>query len=251
MDVGLLDDLADRRPLRREERECFYQALAAAAGAEKGQLRKEAVDRDSVEPLFNDPAQQRGKLVMLSGTARRVLRVRVEDPDIRRRFGIDHYYEIYLYTDDSQGNPLVFCVTRLPNGMPTGTGPDYTEPVSVAGFFLKSWAYPSGRRAEPDQGDRPPPLQLAPLLVGREAVWRGPDRQNSVPIWGAVGGAVFVLILLAVWLWLLKTSRADRRSRRMVQTCSVPEHVNPARPTAELDRILDGSVTDENHCSDE
>ncbi len=226
MDVGLLDELADRRPIdwREEdwqEGECFYRMLAAVGRAGEDQLSREARRRlaqrgekkYSVEPLFNRPAQHRGALVILSGTVRRALRVRVEDLDIRRRFGIDHYYELYLYTDDSQGNPLVFCVRRLPEGMPTGQGPEYAEPVSVAGFFLKSWAYRPvlGERCG---GGRGAPFQLAPLLVGREPVWHEPKEKGTTPIWGILGAAGFVLLLLGIWLWLAARSRADRRFRR-------------------------------------
>lgn len=222
MDVGLMDDLADRRPIRGEERECFYQALAAVGRAREGELRKAAAarlarqgaDRDSVAPLFNDPADQRGKLVMLSGTARRVLKIRVDDPDVRRRFGIDHYYEIYLYTDDSQGNPVVFCTRHLPKDMPTGEGPNYGEAASVAGFFLKSWAYPSGQTYQPDEDGRPGAFQLAPLLVGRDVAWRPTNPPNRSPFWGAAIGIAFVLVLFAIWFWLLRAGRASRTGPR-------------------------------------
>ena len=59
MDVALLDDLADRQPLRHEERECFYQLLAAASRAKPGQLEKTAGTLRSVEPLFNEPQWKR------------------------------------------------------------------------------------------------------------------------------------------------------------------------------------------------
>ena len=82
------------------ERECFYQMLAAVGRAKPGQLLREAEElldtasderrraddeAFSVVPLFNDVPGQRGRLVVLSGVARRVERIRVEDPDIRRR----------------------------------------------------------------------------------------------------------------------------------------------------------------------
>jgi hypothetical protein len=210
MDVGLLDDLADRQPIGRQESECFYQALAAVGRASEGQLVKEAHRRlaargerfDSVVPLFNNPDGSRGKLVMLFGTVRRALRVRVDDPDIRRRFGIDHYYELYLYTPDSQGNPLVFCVRRLPKNMPTGAGADYAESATVAGFFLKSWAYASGLSRESSDDDRPAPLQLAPLLVAPEPIWHGPSASRGLPVWVAASGAIFLVLLLSACLWL-------------------------------------------------
>jgi hypothetical protein len=260
MDVGLLDELADRRPLRAEERECFYQALAAAARAEPGQLRKEAARRlkeqglacDSVVPLFNDPARSRGSLVMVSGVARRVLRLRVEEPDIQRRFGISHYYEVYLYTDDSQGNPLVFCVTHLPKDMPTGDGPDYGEPVTVAGFFLKSWAYPSSRTAESPDGKRPGPLQLAPLLVGRDVAWQKPAPAARTTVWGVGGAVVFVMLLLGVWLWLLRVSRTSRRVPRQPPNLSdmADRAGSPVRETAEFDGPFDFVKRDGNNSPD-
>ncbi|HLA84364.1 MAG TPA: hypothetical protein VJL29_06195 [Thermoguttaceae bacterium] len=229
MDVGLLDELVDSKPLRAEERECFYQALAAAERSKPGQLRDEAArqlartknKRYSVEPLFNAPARQRGRLVILSGTARRALRVRVEEPDIRRRLGIDHYYEIYLSTDDSQRNPVVFCVGRLPEGMPTGEGPGYAEAVTVAGFFLKSWAYASGLSARPGQGDRSAPLQLAPLLVGREAVWHKSKPPAASLFWGSAAAVALMLVLLGIWFWLRKSNRrraVDSRRRKPTDT---------------------------------
>ncbi|MBN1587988.1 MAG: hypothetical protein JW888_00570 [Pirellulales bacterium] len=244
MDVGLLDDLVDRQPIRNEERECFYQMLAAVKRAQPGQLRKEArrqlAERGdgcySVVPLFNDPARQHGKLVMFSGTVRRALRVRVEDPDIRRRFGIDHYFELSLFPRDSQGNPLVFCVLDVPKNMPLGDGPEYSEPVTVAGFFLKSRAYRSALVCAAADGNAP--LQLAPLLIGSEPVWGGRSTTDAMSIWGAVGGVMFVLILVGIWLWLLVRSRADRRFRQATRN-----RINPHSPLAKSDA---SSLDDEN-----
>ena len=221
VDTGLLDDLVDRKPWQPKERECFYQVLAAVSRMPQGELQHEAVEqlkqkkqnRYSVEPLFNQPEEQRGKLVLLTGTARRVLRVIVDDPDIQRRFGIDHYYEVYLFTDDSQGNPIVCCMAHLAEGMQTGEGPNFAEPVRVAGFFLKTWAYPLSKAAKKTDEDRAI-MQLAPLVVGREAVRVAQQPTGGMSIWGPVTGAAFVLVLLVIWIWLLQTARNDRQFRR-------------------------------------
>ncbi len=164
MDVGLLDTVRNRTDLTKQDREAFYQMLFAVGQAEPGRLIRDAreqlknagknavrTDRDgkrhySVVPLFNKPDTQRGRLVMLSGVAKRTLRIPVSDADVVERFGIRHYYELYVYTDDSQDNPVVFCVRKLPEGMPAGDGPDYSEYVEVAGFFFKTWAYDSRAR---------------------------------------------------------------------------------------------------------
>ena len=230
MDVGLLDDLVDRKGLTGADREAFYQMLAAMAQAEPGTLRREAkrrlptvaaelkrTDKEgneyySVVPLFNQPASQRGRLVALRGTARRVVRIGVGDEDIRERFGIDHYYTIYLFPEDAQHNPVVFGVRELPPGMPTGDGPEYGEYCEVAGFFFKSWAYraPSAARG-PDAPGGVHRVQFAPLLIGRQPVWfpRQPPARNA--LFGAIAGGLFVVVLLGIWLALWASSRADRR----------------------------------------
>ncbi|MBN2023750.1 MAG: hypothetical protein JW809_13265 [Pirellulales bacterium] len=220
MDLGLLDTLRDRTRIGHEERECFYQMLAAVGRARPGQLAEAARQRladagsrfDSVVPLFNDPDAQRGRLVLLTGTARRITRVRVDEPDVVERFGIDHYFELYLFTDDSQQNPLVFCVRAIPEGMPTGEGPRYAERIEVAGFFLKSWAYRSVAQRENPGAAR----QLAPLLVGGDVRRRPAPEPGG---WGAVGavtGGLFLLVLAAVAILLRRASLADRRFRREI-----------------------------------
>ena len=211
MDVGLFDDLKKRkdRRLTADNRECFYQMLAAAGRAKPGQLLQEANEQlrhsgdesFSVVPLFNQPAEQHGRLVALSGTAREVSRIRVEDEDIQTRFGIDHYYQLFLFTDDSQGNPLVFCVRELPPEMPTGKGPQFGEHVTVAGFFFNTWAYRSRQQTG----------QLAPLLIGRQPVWQPRQGVSSNPVVGVIAGAVFVLLLLGIWLAMWRYSRGDKR----------------------------------------
>lgn len=236
MDVGLLDDLkppgsddgqppaadADRRKLNdlrltQRNRECFYQMLAAAGRAEPGELILEAtgrlkasgLDQFSVVPLFNDPTGQHGRLAVVSGTAREVIRIRVEDEDVQARFGIDHYYQVFVFTDDSQGNPLVFCVRELPEGMPTGSGTKFGEYVTVAGFFFNTWAYQS--RKPPDPTNSQSQWQLAPLLIGRDLVWHQRPQSAADPTAGLIAGGVFVLVVLAVWVALWRYSRGDRQ----------------------------------------
>lgn len=230
MDVGLLDKVQDRKRLMPADRECFYAMLAAVGRAKPGQLLREAnmamqadhegvapddqEPRFSVVPLFNDVASQRGRLIALSGTVRRVERIRVDDADVRQRYGIDHYYTLYLFTADSQGNPVVFCVRDLPEGMPLGDGPGYGESVRVAGFFMKTWAYRVDLPRDDDANDSGGPrLQLAPLLLGREPVWYRPDAAAGHSMAQAVGGALFVLVMAIIWFVLWRNSRGNRRFR--------------------------------------
>ena len=142
MDYGLFDEL-DSKPippgqkipfpidctLNERNRECFYQELSAVKRAldpkKFAEIKKLAltqrdelwnmrdprnvmtVERQSypVESLFNDPIAQRGNLFWLTGRARRIVAIPVDAPDVRVRFGIEQYYNIYLFTSDSADNP--------------------------------------------------------------------------------------------------------------------------------------------------
>jgi len=219
-DVGLLDDLPPRSRLTERTRECFYQMLAAVGRSRPGellaeaanQLRKAGKDYFSVVPLFNQPVSQQGRLVVLSGSAREVTLVRVGDEDILARFGIDHYYQVFLFTDDSQGNPLVFCVRELPDGMPMGEGAQYREYVTVAGFFFNTWAYRNRRTGAASTPQEE--WQLAPLLIGRDLKWHPREKPARSAYPGAIAGGLFVLALLGVWLALWRYSRGDERFHR-------------------------------------
>lgn len=228
MDVGLLDGVVHNQRITHEEREAFYQMLAAVGRAKPGQLYAEAEkilkeskkDRFSVVPLFNEPKEQVGKLVELSGTARRVVRARVDDPDIVSRFGIDHYYEIEIFTRDSQSNPIVFCVREIPEGMPEGEGKGYRQQVSIAGFYFKKYGYgirvPTEDRptAGKEAGEKKKTSsigQLAPFIIGREVVWYPPEPPEENLVFGAIAGGLFVIAMLGIWVAVWRYNRADKR----------------------------------------
>jgi hypothetical protein len=236
MDVGLLDEVRDRSGLN--EREAFYQLLAAVRRADPAALAQEArrqiseqqpiwqrqagdnsLDREQrmaarraldraehgahdVVPLFNEPQAQRGRLVTLRGDALRAVEVRVEDPDIVSRFGIRRYYEVELLTDDSQNNPLVCCLAELPQGMPLGD--NIHAAVRVTGFFFKSWAYRAGS-ADGQASNR----RFAPLIVARTLTWY-PDPARSLP---SSTLAIVLAVALALGLAaLVYIRRGDHRA---------------------------------------
>jgi hypothetical protein len=202
--------------LTGQNRECFYQLLAAAGRTGPGgliaaateELRRAGQEQFSVVPLFNEPRREQGRLVVLSGTARQVIPVRVSDEDVGARFGIDHYYQVSLFTEDSQSNPLVFCVRELPEGMPVGEGAQFGESVTVAGFFFNTWAY---RNRRTDAASAREEWQLAPLLIGRDLAWHPAEKPAPNPYVGAIAGGLFVLALLGIWLALWRYSRGDKR----------------------------------------
>jgi hypothetical protein len=245
MDVGLLDEVRDRADL---ERECFYQLLGAVARAPAGRIEsagrenlakslgllermvrnrelgpkgraaaEHALERaqqgaDDVVPLFNEPAAQRGKLLVLIGEALRAVEIRVDDPAIAKRFGIDHYYEVEIVTPDSQNNPIVCCVAELPRGMPLGQA--IHEHVRVTGFFLKSWAFDTPQAAEGSARRQ----QLAPLVIAKTV------EVLATPAAPPQGAAFAVLLVAALVIggavaWYVR--RGDRRA--MAQAAAAPD----------------------------
>ncbi len=205
--------LANERSLNLgdQDRECFYQLLAALARTTPRKLLQQADAEPSMVELFNHPDQQQGRLVAVTGVLRRALLVRVEDADIVQRLRIDHYYELEVYPPDSQGNPLVFCVRSLPAGL--AAGERLSETVRVAGVFFKSWGFVS--RGEPAGGAGPRRRQVAPLLIGLEPVLVAPPAVERGPA-AAVAASVLVAAVAALAAYLWYERRAGERFRKQV-----------------------------------
>ncbi len=209
MDYGLFDDVNTNERLSLRDQECFFELLAAAKRANGRELRERTREQKfSVIPLFVKAEDQKGKLVALTGTARRVIQIRIENPATAAAYGIDSYYEVEVFTEDSQGNPITFDVVELPPGMPTGE--DIQEDIRIAGFFMKTWTYRI-HSIDPKDDQNGAKRQIAPLLLTRDfyrIVRQPPDQQSEL-----TKGAIFGLIILGLgggaW-WL---SRSDRRHR--------------------------------------
>jgi hypothetical protein len=247
MDIGLFDDVQDGQSMGGGDRECFYQLLAAVGKVGSDQLIDHARPDPDISVLLSKPRFQHGKLFSLAGVARRAIRIPVNDPDIRERFGIDHYYEIEVFVPlekdvlikmphpGAEGKlfnpyPVVFCARRLPRGMPDGE--DIHEAVRIAGFFFKLWAYQSDFMAPPAAPDAGPgverdqqrgagPRQFSPLLIGVEPQLTS-GRTGAGPTTGIGIGVAFVVALLGVWLWLWRSSRRDRQFHRAARTPQFP-----------------------------
>ncbi len=210
-----------------------WEADLNAADVPRRQLaqdvkRRAADGRYSIAPLFNDADRQIGQLLVVDGIARRIVRVdasagsEADGPnDVARRLGIDHYYEMEVFTDDSQNRPLVFCVRELPEGMTTGD--DLREPVRVAGFFFKSWRYRTRDAGQRDdkltEADALGKRLIAPLVIGRGPV-RIDVEQGGGQTAELIGGGLFVLALLGIWAAAWWFARGDRRFRERTAAAS-------------------------------
>lgn len=212
MDLALLDRVEQKRRLTRQDREAFYALLAAAGRATPDDLRGAALRGADVVKLFQEPRRYVGSLTEFSGTARRAVEIKVDDPDLERRYGFDHYYEVevLLRVDNvaPELNPLVlvYCLRELPPEM--AKGDDIRTPVSIPAFFFKLWTYQSQYATEAGQGFR----QLAPLLIGPTALPRPLVRRDFYGTWVFLSGGVGSVILAGLVLWWF--GRSDRRARQ-------------------------------------
>ena len=168
--------------------------------------------RYSVAPFFNEPDRHVGQLVMLDGTVSRAVRIDLggglggaADPTASQ-FDVPFYYEIDLFTADSQNFPIIFCVRQLPKDFPTGEG--LNERVRVAGFFFKNWRFNTGRSS----GGRESKSLATPLFVS-SGFLRLVPAEETIP-WGLIGGSTFMLVVAILWIVAWRTNRADRRLER-------------------------------------
>lgn len=187
----------------------FYGLLKCLSTLPSGRLEREARDTNrtngiTVADLFNKPAETRGKPLLLHGTAKRVIPTAVEDEEVKRLYGIDRYYQIYLFTKESQGHPLVVCVHSLPEGMPTGSEANFSEEISVAVIPYKLWIYESSTSVEEPNNKKP---NYAPLLIGRSPIYvpksKTADKMPSVTFY------TLFAVMLVVW-FALRTYRARK-----------------------------------------
>ncbi|MDG2207232.1 MAG: hypothetical protein P8K78_04955 [Pirellulales bacterium] len=177
-------------------------------------------------PLVDRPDEVVGELIMLRGTAYRIVKVRIPEADIRKRFGIDHYYQIDMRVnlehkvklrkvekDEATGEevvderivtqyPATFCALRLPPNMPVGD--HLLEPIRVAGFYFKNWQYQTAAMRDGAAIER-----AAPMLIGRAPKW-DVRQPSALEQWGGiVVGTLFVVVLLGIWGIVWWTGRGD------------------------------------------
>lgn len=135
--------------------------------------------------LFKNPDKYIGQPVTMTGYTRRLVSVPA-DPN---PYGIETLYELWLFTDDSQNNPLVVVCSEVPEDLPRGD--DLINGITVTGYFFKLYGY--------DAEDN---KRLAPMLLAHRVTWNPPKPAEPLPIspWvlypvllGIIGIVIFLL----------------------------------------------------------
>lgn len=225
LDVGLLDSVrtTNRKAITSEDRECFYQLLAALGRADPAAVFGRAPAVTDLTPLLTQPEGQQGRLVSLLGTAMRVQKIAIDEPDVRQRFGIDHYYQVDVFVSlenteirfEQKGGskeapvfrnayPVTCCVRELPAGLPARD--DIAVPVRFAGVYFKLWAYKSEYVSAFDDRQR----QVSPLFIAATPRVVKFDNSGS-QLLGWISGLVFVILILAAGFYTWFPWRGDKR----------------------------------------
>ena len=229
MDIGLLDGVraGNRKPIGDADREAFYQLLDVLGRADPKLIRGKSSGPQDVIPLMRSPEKYHGEFMTIQGTARRILKVNVSDADIRRRFGIDHYFEIDLFLPldntgvvfgkDATGEtapvfnnnfPATLIVRQLPPGMEAGE--NIRELVTADAIFFKLWSYRSAYMEKFDQR-QPAPLFLAiePRIVRIEP----PANWVTTALVATAFGLALGVIGVVLW-WFRRSDKDYEASRR-------------------------------------
>ncbi len=182
----------------------FYESLAASKRLQDA--RAPILDASS---LFLEPEKLQGRPVKLRGWARRVNLALVDDPDVRASTGVEKYWQVYFFTNDSQGAPLVLCALDLPEELEPGGGKEYRREIELDGFFYKTWAYKTAETKRDEKSGQENELWTrAPLIIGR-VTKTYPEEDRRAPV---DPSAVFATFALLACAWILLRRSAIRRN---------------------------------------
>lgn len=255
-DLSLLDDLkqSNRRELGDLDREPQYQLLDLVGRAPSAKLFTNSPKEIDVVELLKEPEKHQGELMAVSGLAQRITKIVVEDPDIRARFGITHYYEIDIGVNlgeksirivDNPKDKKADAEGKLPEDKPQ-EGPDGKKkdeksedqvfnndyPVTICVRELEAGLEPSDHMRDKvfvrgifmktwayrsqKLANSPHKLQVAPLVIGKIAYRVVPEKVYNWLADMLVGFAMVVAALLVgTVLWWFRG--AERIARETLQ----------------------------------
>ena len=180
--------------LLNQANEIPQQELAASA-KEFIQKRRTEAKLSTFVDMIRNTKEFRGQPVVMKGHILQTLEYEAEE----NSFGIEHLYESTLYTEDSQSHPTTIIFLEKPDNLPLGG--ETVNGVTVYGYFLKTYLYPSS-----DKATRKAPLILAKTLtVQPSKVAKLPTETNPMIYWG-IGSGLAVLIFV-----IILVQRSDRR----------------------------------------
>ncbi len=195
---GYLDQIRDDSFFRAAEHDGWFHLLRILAEAEPAELEEASIGRVSFAQLFRQSSDYRGRVVRLRGTVRGAFPIRSPKND----YGIDRYYQLWLFPDDNPSTPVVLFCLELPEEFPTGM--DLVERAEAIGFYFKRLAY-----------EATDTLRTAPAVLARGIDWKRtpPIAPVEPPApgspWTVFGTALAFSAVMATYVyWRTRPARA-------------------------------------------
>ncbi|MDB5336344.1 MAG: hypothetical protein JWN70_1963 [Planctomycetaceae bacterium] len=157
--------------------------------------------------VFTHPEEYTGELLTLKGYVRKNHKHPADADDPSQI----PTYEAWLYTPDSQHNPVVVVYTDLPKGMPVGGS--LVETVEVTGYFFKVYGY----RAQDG-------LRAAPMLLAKTFDWTPKvvrDTTAERVVYFLITGALVCGLVFVFW------KMNQRQHARLSKQAAEPEDFDP------------------------
>ena len=188
--VDALAKVRDDAFFRREEEPAWIQTWLTLRSADPRAVRAAATPVSFTE-MFGQPMSFRGRPVRFKGTLRRLEQLRAPAND----YDLEHYWQGWLEPAVGPPSPIVVQFLRLPPGMPVGL--KINEPVDIAGYFFKRYAYKATDT-----------IRRAPLVMAIEPVWtpRPPVEPGGTSL-GTVAVVSMATIVAATALAMFLSNR--------------------------------------------
>lgn len=152
--------------------------------------------------IFKNMKRWKGRLVTLTGRVRKLVHYPASEDN---KFGIKTLYEAWMFTDDSQQNPVVVICTEVPpalkNGLPEGT--DVIDHVTVTGYVFKMYLYSAQDTS-----------RIAPLILAQRLEWTPPQTdETGGQLFVVILGTTFILLMAGVGFMLWRNNQRDKEFR--------------------------------------
>lgn len=188
--------VVDNSPFRSHDFEAWSQIFDNLQEAPPGRLSAQDAAPVQYGQLFQQSELYRGKLVTLSGTVRRCVKIPPSKLDARA----GNLWQLWLFSGGDTSPIVLYCLD-IPEGFPVG--PQISQVVTVQAVYFKKWVYAA-------QGG----TMTAPLLVARSVNWDVPETvARGVSSRELAFGVTATLIGAAVMVGLIWWNNRNRDSQ--------------------------------------
>ena len=204
-DIAQLDRIksCNGKALGTKDADAFYQMLTTVG---TGHDIPPAVP---IKSVIAKSTENIGARVELTARCRACTRVKVGDPDKRERYGIDHFYQMFVFPDLDQAIvltentpdgpakavykrfPVTICATQLPEGL----SPEDVSgsAISIDGTFFRIWKYDAEINQQANTS-----ATISPLIITRDIkVIEKASWMNHLVTWVFGGIAALIAFMYA------------------------------------------------------